>query len=111
MTCFGCPPDKALALIREGRIERLSFSRSFLEFLGRQLGGSWQVLRFTFKLEEELNDASIFAIVDRRKGKVLRLSLSRETAEFLCRDPSRYVAAASIAKWGRVQASGGSMAA
>lgn len=83
-------------LSHEGKIHRVTFSKSLAEFIQQKATTPLILSRITFRVGQELNEststnAGMFAIVDRRKGKVLRICLERDLAHFLC-DSSRFVA-------------------
>lgn len=95
---YGCAPDKIWSIERGGKLFRLTFSKSLAEHIA---GKAFDIVRRTFIKGRELQPgeqsrSGLYAIVDRRKGIVLRISLYREIAKLLT-DSTRYIAEAWIA--------------
>jgi hypothetical protein len=81
---------------RAGRAYRLTFSRSLAAHIVATAGGGYAVRRVGFRVGRPLapgqaSASGIYAVLDRRKGTALRLSLIREAAE-LMRSESRDIA-------------------
>jgi len=94
--CYGCAPDKVYALCEGSKVIRFSFSHSLLSYLRRRYRPGCELRRFTVRTGRELlpgqcSSTGLYAIMDRRKGKMLRIHVNRVLAEELTRCGSRYV--------------------
>lgn len=95
---YGCAPDKIWSIERGGKTYRLTFSKSLAEHIACRAKEPFKIERRTFVKGRELSPgeqsrSGLYAIVDRRKGLVLRISMYREIAELMGVD-TRYVAEA-----------------
>ena len=78
------------------RVYRITFSKSLADHMVRALG-CYEVKRVTFRVGRELlpgeaSRSQLYALVSKRSGAVLRISMVREIAEELCDYDSRYLA-------------------
>ncbi len=87
----GCPNDKAWAIISNKGVHRITFSKDLAEHALKLSGITAQVERITLREGKELvkgetSPSGLYAIIDRRKGKILRVALGQEIAEVLAAD-------------------------
>ena len=73
----------------------MTFSKSLADHIVGQKGSDYKVERRSFKTANSLrlgeeSRSGAYAILSKRSGKVLRVTLIRELAELLC-DDSRYL--------------------
>lgn len=87
---FGCPVDKAYALVDENKIYRITFSLSLAQHIRAIYNKPLTIKRITFIVNDDKPNPKLFALVDNRKGKVLRISLFENVAKLLS-DDSRSV--------------------
>jgi hypothetical protein len=98
----GCPDDKAWAIVSKQGVHRITFSQDLAEHaLNSIKDPQYSIQRVRLFLGKELplgqvSSTGAYAIIDRRKGKTLRVALNQELAEVLCDYSSRYVREVSI---------------
>lgn len=87
-----CGTNWIYALVREGMVRRLTFSRNLAEFIqDKNPDHSIMLLDLVVGESPESGKKGLFGIVDVRKGTLLRATVSREEADLLTRDQSRTV--------------------
>lgn len=96
VTCLGCPKDKAWAIIKEGKLFRITFSKSLAEHIVKTTGGWFEVARITLKLGDEVPKGKkaktgLYAILSRKSDIILRVCLDKKAAEIECDYVSRYI--------------------
>lgn len=92
-----CGTNWAFALVLKGKVRRLTFSRALAEFIqSRNPDHEIMLLNLVPGEEAKPEDEGIFGIVDIRKGKLLRATVSQEEATYLTQDDSRKVVICSI---------------
>lgn len=103
----GCANDKAWAIVSDKAIHRITFSKDLAEHALKLSGLPYKVERVTLKEGQELqkgevSSTGLYAIIDRRKGMILRVALQQGIAELLAADyKSRKVTEASIIREAR----------
>lgn len=80
--------------MRGDRLFRITFSKSLAEHIA---GDAYDVKRIDLKLGKpllpgELSSTGLYAVVAKRRDRILRVSLIKDVAEMIGDDPSRYVA-------------------
>lgn len=78
-------------------LHRITFSKGIADFLVRKFGDMYKATRFSYKLGRPLEPGEescngLYAIVGTKKDLVLRISLTKEAAEFMTKDESRHIA-------------------
>jgi len=71
-----------------GKVHRLTFSRSLAEHINEQCGGRFDIVRRTFRTGRHLragepSASGVYAVVDTRKFITLRLPLIQGAAEIM----------------------------
>lgn len=100
----GCPNDKAWAIISDKAIHRVTFSKALADHALKSSGLNYRVERVSLKEGRELqkgeaSSSGAYAVIDRRKGKILRVALNQSIAELLAADyKSRKVTEAFISR-------------
>jgi hypothetical protein len=98
----GCPNDKAWAIVSDKAVHRITFSKDLAEHALKLSGLPAHVERVTLMEGREIekgeeSSSGLYAIIDRRKGKILRVALGQAIAEILAADyKSRKVTEAFI---------------
>jgi hypothetical protein len=87
----GCPNDKAWAIVSDTAVHRITFSKDLAEHALKLSGLPAHVERVTLREGQELQKgeesaSGLYAIIDRRKGKILRVALRQAIAELLAAD-------------------------
>lgn len=83
-------------LAYEGKLYRISFSRSLLKYIRDTYFPNYDLVRFRYKVGHKLNykeksPNNVYAIMSSKNDKVLRISLIKEFAEELCDYEYRYL--------------------
>jgi hypothetical protein len=101
---YGCPNDRAWAILSDKAIHRITFSKSLAEHAVKSSGLDYRIERIALKEGRELqkgetSSSGAYAVIDRRKGKILRVALNQTIAELLAADyKSRKVTEAFISR-------------
>lgn len=85
--------------MKDEKLYRLTFSRSLAEFLA---GDTYEirifnVVRGRIIARKERSASGLYGIVSASKHKLLRISLSKDHANLLCGDASRYLIECTLA--------------
>lgn len=80
----GCPQDKAYAVVRGGKLMRVTFSRSLADYIVSQTGD--RVFRVSFYTGKKLDpghvsESGLYAVAKKSSGWVLRITMFHELAE------------------------------
>ncbi len=103
-TTKGCPNDKAWAVVKDDKVYRITFSQSLAEHAIKCTEDpNFTLARITLKIGNEIgpgqnSPTGLYALIDRRKGKTLRVAMNKELANLVCDFKSRYLAEAFIEK-------------
>lgn len=73
------------------RVHRITFSKSLADHAIQSSGQPFEAKRIRLQLGSELDRGDVsssgaYAIVDRRKGRILRVALNQKVAEILAAD-------------------------
>lgn len=84
---------------------RATFSKSVANHVLTFLDDSYEARKIKFEVGRnittgEKSNTGIYGILDSRKGRVLRISVNKNMAEYLSNDNSRYLAEISITNIG-----------
>ena len=94
----------AWAVVSENAVHRITFSKALADHAVQSSGRPYAVKRIKLELGRELgkgntSSSGAYAIVDKNKGKILRVALNQEIAEILAADyKSRKVVEAYLQK-------------
>lgn len=83
--------------MKNSKIYRITFSESLAQHILKCLDDTYSILPVTIKVGRRLKDgetssSGLYGIVATRNDRLLRVSLSKDIAEFMCNDDSRYLA-------------------
>jgi len=79
--------------VRGDRLFRITFSKSLAEHIAKN---EYDVQKIELKLGKPLDGgetsrSGLYAVVAKKRNRILRVSLIKDVAMLLCDDPSRYV--------------------
>lgn len=80
-------------LTLNGKLYRLTFSKSLAEFLAKDKYEIriFKVIQGGEIPKDAISSSGLYGIVSSKSHKLLRLSLSKDFANFICRDKFRYL--------------------
>ena len=83
-------------MVRGQKLHRITFAKSVAERCAELSGVDYKVQKIELKLGAELGTgeasrSGLYALISRRKEKLLRVSLIRDAAELMCDNDSRYL--------------------
>lgn len=92
----GCQDSKVWGLVKDGRLYRLTFSKSLAEHINSNLNNQYTLRRYKLvkgrRLSaEDTSSTGLYSIVDARKDYTLRVALDRRVAHMLCDWNWRYL--------------------
>jgi hypothetical protein len=88
----GCPNDKAWAIVSDKAVHRITFSKALADHAVKLSSLPYHVERVSIRegskelQKGEVSSTGLYAIIDRRKGKILRVALHQTIAEILAAD-------------------------
>lgn len=87
-----CGTNWAYALVLSNKVRRLTFSRNLAEFIhSKNPDHEIKLLDLVVDGDAKKDDVCIFGIMDNRKGKLLRATVSWDEAVLLTQDASRRI--------------------
>jgi hypothetical protein len=82
-------------LVDDNKIYRCSFSKSLLDFIVTNYYPNYRVTRYRYHLGKVLQSGEtsrgLYAIMSSKNNIVLRIAMTKELAEMLTCDDSRYI--------------------
>lgn len=94
---FGCAPNKVWALIKDGKVHRLTFSKSLAQHIQRSSPEPFEIQRVTFRTGKRLQHgedsrSGLYAIMSTRKPDLaLRITLFKDAAQLMTPDHWREI--------------------
>lgn len=82
----GCKFDKAWGIVKDNKVYRITFSKSLVDLILKDLQGDYRVARLSIQLGDKIDDidsskAKIFAICKSKTKWPLRVTMFREAAK------------------------------
>lgn len=72
----GCSFDKAYAIVKDGKVYRITFSKSLADLISKKTG--YEVKRVKLFMEDITDDTTLFAICKKESGWPLRITFFKQ---------------------------------